>query len=358
MRILQVLPTLDKSYGGPIVVVDKLTIELKKKNNEVDVFPFDSKINFLNRILILFTIIPKYDLIHIHCIWNLQNSIVSLIARIYNIPYILTPHGMLDKWSVKQKRLKKYIYFLLIEKTSFKNANYVHFLNSDEEYEANLFYEFKKSIIIPNGSELYSHNSTLSYLYNDISELKINNKVILLYLGRLHPKKGLDDLLVSFSKVLKVNPNYHLLVAGGGDKDYVSNLTNLISKFNIAKDVTFLGPIYGDDKLFLLSSSDIFILPSYQEGDSIAIKEAMSSCLPVIISKACHFSEVETENAGKVIGNEIEQIKNAILFFSDQDTRKIFGVNGRMLIENKYTWEILVGKYFAMYKNILNSEQL
>jgi len=357
MRILQVLPTLDKSYGGPIVVVEKLTNELRKKNIEIDVFPFDPKINLLNRFIILFKRISKYDLIHIHCIWNLQNSIVSLLARLYNIPYVLTTHGMLDKWSVKQKRLKKYIYFKFIEKSTFKNANYVHFLNSDEEYEANLFYEFRNRIIIPNGSELFCHNNTLSYLSRCISKLKINSKVVLLYMGRLHPKKGLDDLLVSFSKVLNVNPDYHLLIAGGGDKDYVRNLTNLISEFNIANDVTFIGPVYGDDKLFLLSSSDIFILPSFQEGDSVAIKEAMSSYLPVIISKACHFSEVETQNAGKVIDNEIEQIKNAILFFSNDNTRKAYGFNGHKLIEHKYTWKILAEKYFVLYKNIVYGEK-
>jgi glycosyltransferase involved in cell wall biosynthesis len=354
MKVLQILPTIDKNYGGPIVVVEEITNKLREKSVKIDIFPINAISNFITRIFLLIKLIPQYDLIHIHCIWSLQNTVASFIARMFSIPYILTPHGMLDRWSLKQKSIKKYIYYILIEKYNFKNAKFTHFLNLEELNESKDFFNFKKIIIIPNGSDIKSNLENISHLNPRIDDLKNNNKIILLYLGRLHPKKGLDDLLKSFSQVIKINPNFHLLVAGGGDELYINKLKNLLNRLAINDYVSFLGPIYGQDKLFLLKKSNIFILPSYQEGDSVAIKEAMSFYVPVIITKACHFEEVEINKAGKIVSNDLNELKNAILFFSDENIRQLYGSNGFNLIANKYTWEIVANEYYKLYNSILN----
>lgn len=356
MKVLQILPTIDKGFGGPVVVAERISNEFKKKNIQVDIFPFNFKKNFIYRIFLLFKLVPKYDLIHIHCIWSLQNTIASIIARIFKIPYVLSPHGMLDKWSLKQKKLKKYAYFLLVEKFNFKHAKYVHFLNIEEYKESKDFYDFKKFIVIPNGAYISTKHINVSNLRPLIEDLKNNKKIIILYLGRLHPKKGLDDLLKSFSLVLKKNSNFHLIVAGGGEEFYSNKLKELMNSLLINKNVSFLGPIYGDDKLFLYEHSDIFILPSYQEGDSVAIKEAMSSYLPVIITNACHFDEVEFQKAGKIISNDINQITDSILFFSESAIRNLYGLNGYNLISKKYTWQMISNEYYKLYNNLIFNE--
>jgi glycosyltransferase involved in cell wall biosynthesis len=356
MKVLQILPTIDKSFGGPIVVAEQIAIEFKKKNIQVDIFPFNLKVNLITRIFMLFKLVPKYDLIHIHCIWSLQNTIASIIARIFKIPYILTPHGMLDKWSLKQKKIKKYVYFVLVEKFNLKNAKYIHFLNSDEYIESKNLYNFKKYIIIPNGANIQTKKVNDSNLRPLIDELIKNKKIILLYLGRLHPKKGLDDLMKSFSLVIKKNSKFHLIIAGGGEEFYSKKLKELMNGLLIKNNVSFIGPIYGEDKLFLYEQSDIFILPSYQEGDSVAIKEAMSYHLPVIITNACHFDEVEFQKAGKIISNEISQITDSILFFSEESVRELYGLNGYNLISKKYTWQMVSKEYYKLYNNLILNE--
>ncbi len=375
MKILYVLPSGNASYGGPVQVVQSYIKECKKKGVDAAIFPKYSvsrtvylfpfykgfKLTYFPGLKELFmtlrSSIMKADLVHINGLWSAPTVIASYFSKKLHIPYIISPHGMLSEWGFKQNNLGKRTLLFIAEKENLRKASAVH-LFCDEELEYFEKFGINTSIfILPNGVDLAHFNDLppKNVLEQKYPELK--NKKIALFLGRIHPKKGFDVLIPSLANARHKVPNLHLIIAGPDEQNYKKEVSLLISKYSVEKSVTFTGFADGDLKKMLLGGADFFILPSYQEGDSVAIKEAMAAGLPVIITPYCHFSEVKWSKAGLVVDTQIEEISNAIIqFCRDANMRVEMGKNARALIEQKYTWDRISGKLIEIYEDILNNK--
>ena len=186
----------------------------------------------------------------------------------------------------------------------------------------------------------------------------LGEKYILLYLGRFHPKKGLDLLIHAFAKLnLK---NSHLVLAGDGELNYLTYINNLIKKLGLGDRVLITGYLSEVDKLSALSSADLFILPSYGENFGLAVVEAMACGLPVIISDQVGiFREVHDASAGLVIPCDAEKISDAILKISLlPDAGKSIGLNGAKLVSDKFTLAKMSALMNDAYKNIVNKSRI
>jgi len=358
MRILHVLPTRSPEYGGPVTVAEQLVNELCRRGVQASLFPGDEHIR--DR-LSLFTTwntlvraINATDLVHIHGLWNIPGTIAAHAARRRGIPYVVTPHGMLDRWALRRSRFKKTVYAILFEQKNLREASMVHFLNNEELAEAQEFEPRCSTIVIPNGVQVELFHSLPERTLFLRRHPECAGRIVALFLGRLHPKKGLDLLLPAFAQARRRVPELHLVIAGPNQSSYQKELEKIVKRLDINDRVTFAGMVQGENKRELLAAADFFVLTSYQEGDSMSVKEAMSAGLPIIITNACHFDEVERVGAGIVVTQKVDKISQAIETLARSENREEMGRRGAKLIEERYAWHVIVNQLLKLYEQLMH----
>ncbi|HAW18996.1 MAG TPA: hypothetical protein DCX14_02340 [Flavobacteriales bacterium] len=354
LRVLHVLPTRASEFGGPVFVAEALVEELKQQGVEAMLYPPLIKNGQRTSFIEIPELVRRSNLVHIHGLWNLPALIAARTARIAGIPYIVTPHGMLDRWSLQRSKLKKLVYGFFFERKNLLAAASVHFLNKEEQNEAEDYGIQIKSFVLANGVVAENYTSLPDRMNFLQHHIKLENKVLALFLGRLHPKKGFDILLPALAKAVVKAPNLHLLIAGPDEVQYKTELLKMVDQYHLIENVTFLGMVQGKVKKEILSAADFFVLPSHQEGDSIAVKEAMASELPVAITPACHFPEVMAQNAGLVVRPDVYEWSRVLIQLTeDGRSRRKMGMNAVKLIDEHYTWRRITGTLKRIYEDII-----
>lgn len=283
-------------------------------------------------------IVDTASFVHIHGVWEPLLKVAAKIAHGKGIPYCVQPHGMLDVWSMKQKAFKKRLALLLGYRAMLNNAKFILALNTDEAQLLKPLELASPNLIIPNGVFLEEFEALPSHGFFKERFPSIGNKRIILFLSRLHTKKGLDILAAAFARIAGSYPDVDLVVAGpdGGARD---TFINLVGQLHLTDRVHLVGGLYGKDKLRALVDATCFCLPSRQEGFSVAILEALACGLPVVISDACHFPEVRSARAGAVVTLLPEDVASGLCdILSDAGMAHAMGRNGRQLVRDQYTW--------------------
>ncbi|HCJ66293.1 MAG TPA: glycosyltransferase [Elusimicrobia bacterium] len=381
MKILHIVENLSPEAGGTTKVVRELTETLAKRGIEISIFTTAGKNNeriqqikgvdlklfrsdFLARwwpghssglAKSVMEEAPKFDLIHIHEIWHHPHFTAYTAAKRAKKPYIITVHGALEPWCLNYKAFKKKIFAALFERRILKEASVIHVLTEEETRNIQSFGVNNFIAVIPNGLDPKEFQNLpgreeLEHLYPTIK-----GKQVILFLGRIHPKKGLDILARAFGKIAKEQKNICLLVAGPNNNGYQTRVENILKEEGVLDKVIFAGMLTGQDKLAALSGSDFFVLPSYSEGFSMGILEAMICGLPVIITNQCNFPDVSTAKTGEVIEpNENQLVKTLNIFLNNQQLRKKRGENARNLIMEKFTWDKITNQMIELYEDVLN----
>ena len=285
MKVLQVVHKKEISLGGPYQVANSLIKDALKIENKIV-----TKTLSLNSVSYFYFLYPqrlyyflnKYNLIHIHEIWSFKIFLLSIYIRRLGIPYIIMTHGVLNNWSLKKNFLIKIIYKKIFLRNFFKKAYSLHFLNKEEYIDAKKFIEFNRYYILPNAIDCSKYLKKKSF--------KKRDKINVLYFGRLHKKKGINEILesISYLKTKKKCKFFNFNFVGPVSKEDLNlllkkinnlNLNNLVNIFPEARDIK------AKNRIFF--NNDVFILPSFDEADSLSIKEAISSGLTILISKNC-----------------------------------------------------------------------
>lgn len=222
-------------------------------------------------------------------------------------PYFVFPHGMLDPWfkrAYPRKHLKKWLYWLLAEYRLLANASAVLFTSEEERTQARQsfwLYRCQEQVVNygtagPPG-DLTAHRTEYAGVFP-----ALQGKRTLLYLGRLHEKKGVDLLCRAWARMVGAGqdaPNVNLVLAGPGDAAYVEGIRRLIAELGIGNSVQLTGMLSGAVKWGALASADAFILPSHQENFGVAVAEALACGTPVLISKRVNiWREIVEDGAG------------------------------------------------------------
>jgi poly(glycerol-phosphate) alpha-glucosyltransferase len=294
------------------------------------------------------------DIIHPQCAWMYLSHVNLQYHKKNKTPYMVSPRGMLDEWILRKGRSKKIIAGLWYEKEHMHKANCLHALSLSEYNSMRKFGCKNPVTIIPNGVHLPG-NKILSA--DDLSSWKYNDeRKSILFLSRLHHKKGLENLLYAWSKT-KNKKEWKLLIAGEtDDKNYLQTLFDLQSKLGLEKDVIFIGPQFHKEKDICFRNVDAFILPSYSEGVPMAVLEAWSYKLPALITEECNLPEGFKKNAALKITTEPENIAAQLdVFFEMNDNeRKTIGLNGYELVKEKFTWTSVAAQMREVYNWVLN----
>jgi glycosyltransferase involved in cell wall biosynthesis len=352
MKILSIIQTKELSYGGPINLLNLQKLNLKEKC-QISILPTD-RINLWLLILLLFgfkkkKFFYKFSIIHFHDIWNYKNILIAHFLKKKSIPYLFSLHGLFDKWSLRQNFLIKKIIFFLFLKNIFSRNSCIQISTIEEFKEAKISINTTKNFfIIPNGIDR-------KYFRKNPKTLR-KNIVNFVFFGRIHQKKGIELLIESFCMLLK-DPmsrviNFQLNIIGPGNKTYVNKICNLINKKKLCGRIKILDPVYNDtSKVRFLNEQDIFILPSFEEADSVALKEALALGLPVIISEQCRLEDVRKFDCGLIVKNDILNIFYGLKEILNKDFSNM-SLNAINLIKTKYDSKLINNDLYNIYLDI------
>jgi glycosyltransferase involved in cell wall biosynthesis len=364
VRVLHVLPTSASEYGGPVRVAEAFCAQLVRQGHEAEIFApavasrsASKHLAYwpgLSALRALRSAIRTVDLVHLHGLWNLPTSAAALLARKSKLPFVITPHGMLDRWSLRHHPTRKKLYAAVLERRNLDTAAAIHFFNPEERDEARDFGIRAPTFLLPNGVDLEQFDGlpgreALSRQYPDTAHRKL-----ILFLGRLHPKKGLPLLIDAMARLTAHRRDVQLIVAGPDEAGHRAQLEALIRHHRLEEHVLFTGPVVGEQKRLLLGSADLFVLPSHQEGDSVAVKEALAAGLPAVITSPCHFRQVSEAAAGIVVQPVVDEIYGALeRLCSDDALRRHMASNARPLIERHFRWDLLGRELVQHYRDVL-----
>lgn len=385
MNVLHVTPSLSPEWGGPAYSVPSLVSALIEEGigseivttrgirvgrnpiapDGVQTRIFDTQ--FPARIWTAYSRglsrfvhdeVHRFDLVHASEVWHHASYAAFKAARKRGVPFVMSIRGELSEWSLQHKAWKKRIYMTGVLRRMLCNADALHAITVAEEQQLRRLGIETPIIIAPNGIDSAQFDNL-----PDTSEFLLKfpilkGKRILLFLGRLNPKKGLEVLAHSFSRINRKFENSALLVVGPNEYGTQQRMEAILDSEGALDSTVFTGLLTGNEKLAAMACADIFVLPSYSDVLGIAALEAMAARLPVVITEGCEFPEVAEHGAGLVVKPNEESVSNALgELLTDAKLRRRMGERGRKLIEEQYTWHATATAISELYKSLVTDSR-
>jgi poly(glycerol-phosphate) alpha-glucosyltransferase len=293
------------------------------------------------------------DVAHLHSLWMYTSLLVHRWATRHRKPFMTTLNGMLDPWALGNSAMKKKIAALVYERNCLEAAACIQ-VNSEAELRAARDFGLKGPVcVIPNGATLPDLDpAAVATIEHPIRTLRRDGAPVVLYLGRLHPKKGLANLLDALALADGNGDKWVLAIAGWDQLGHEQELRARSAKLGLGDRVIFLGPQFGDAKTAAFHHADAFILPSYSEGLPMAILEAWSYGKPVLMSPACNLGVGYEVGAALPIDPNPQGIADGLsAFFAMSDyERAQMGTKGRRLVETSFHWPNIARQMRAVYE--------
>ncbi len=284
------------------------------------------------------------DIAHVHGLWTYPSFAGYRWHRRTKRPLIYTAHGMLAPWALRNSAWKKRLVRALWEDAAHRSAACFH-VNSEAEHLTLRRHGLRIPIcIIPNGIDLPAgQSSEVSSLVSDLASVA-RGRNLLLYLGRLHPKKNLLNLIRAWKEALNSHPSilnsWMLAIAGWDQGGHEAQLRQLTTDLRLLTSVIFLGPRFGADRDACYRACDAFVLPSLSEGLPMTVLEAWAYAKPVLMTSECNLPEGFVAGAALQTGTTSKQIAarlKQLIEMSDHD-RKAMGARGRALVAETFSW--------------------
>lgn len=283
-----------------------------------------------------------FDVIHLHGLWNFT-LLAAYLLKLHN-KSIVTVHGCAHPYTFIGNRIKRGLFTYSFQKNFLKKARMVHVLHKGELSEVTDYLGQTTSNIriIPNGIDVPEFIPKTHKKANQV-----------LFLSRLHQKKGLDLLLPAFKQVKDIIPDAQLIIAGP-DFGMLGFVQDFIKNYELEKSLIYVGSVDGQAKIDLLLNSKVFALPSYSEGFSIAVLEALVYQLPLVVSSETGLSnEIKDYEAGEVIELNSDSISTAILrILQNQQLGNKMAVNGRKLVEERFETSKVCSQFDTIVKQL------
>lgn len=296
------------------------------------------------------------DLAHVHGLW-MYPSMAAVQWSGGRKPYVISPHGMLDPWAVRNSGWKKKIARLIYENTHLNGAACIHALCEPERQAIRAFGLKNPIAVIANGVDLPDLNFVLPL--PDWNVRVPSGAKVLLFLSRLHPKKGLSLLLDAWAQARQRSmpgaEKWQLVIAGWEQGGHQAELESLARELAISGSVHFVGPQFDQAKAASLHRADAFVLPSVSEGLPMAVLEAWSYARPVLMTPQCNLPEGFSAGAAIQIEPKVASVVNGLgtLFGMNDGERDAMGQRGRQLVERQFTWSRIGAEMAEVYRWVL-----
>ncbi|GAB4214439.1 MAG: glycosyltransferase [Synechococcales cyanobacterium] len=389
MRILHVIPSIANVRGGPSLAVIKMVRALNHEGIEsyiattndngdqlLDIplnkwaeyegvpiqffsrfspsitpireFTFSSQLTYW-----LWKYIATYELIHIHAIFSFPSTAAMFIARLRKVPYIVRPLGQLTTWALQQSSTKKQIYLNLLEKDNLNYSNLIHYTSEQEQHEASVLHLAAPSFVQPHGLTIPDRIiDARTELRNHLN--LSDNETIILFLSRLHPKKGLDYTIPALGKLKECNLTF--LLVGRGTDEYEAEIEALLKAHQLISRTIRPGFVTGRLKDLFLQGSDLFVLNSYSENFGLAVLEAMASGLPVITSPNVGFaSMLQTQDLCYIVPQDVATIAERIYYALEHPFEiQEMAQRARTYVAENFTWNRVAKNLIEIYQKIID----
>ena len=294
----------------------------------------------------------KFDLVHIHAVFNHSSVAAAHVCRKAGVPYVVRPLGTLEPWSMTQKSLRKRVFWQVAGKAMLRGASAIHYTTDAEKVSTEGLLGLNHGKVIGLGVEI--HPCGEAKLADHFPAL--TQKPYALVMSRLHPKKGLDVLIDAFLSMVQNEKFAHwrLVFAGDGPEEHVSKLKGMVAE---SDKVVFTGWLDGDAKNAVLSGAELLVLPSRQENFGLCVMEALSRSVPVLVSPHVNLAEeIVLANAGWIATvDKVALTSRLAEALDDEEERMRRGRAGKQLSQ-KYSWESAAQSLAELYRDVLRQK--
>lgn len=365
MKILTFITSLDLNSGGPSRSVPMLVKGLAELGVDITLMTIRSENmnthalegtnaklkvlepSFSRRDIAEYLKEENFQLIQIQSMWDLPYHKVMVEARKQGIPYVITPRGMLEPWSLSQKRWKKKLAWWLYQRNDVqKSACVFTTAEMEAEHVRNLGISTHISVI-PNGIETDGYPCKTS---RDMVRKQV------LFLSRVHVKKGIELLFEAWKRIHPDFIDWQLLIVGNGETDYIKALELKIDSLEMRDCVKIHPPVFGDAKTQLYHESALFCLPSYSENFGMVIAEAMSCGTPVITTTNCPWEILNETRTGWCIDLSVDNLEHALREALSMNETDLYdkGRKASRLIRENFDYRSVTRNTLRLYQWLLN----
>lgn len=291
-----------------------------------------------------------HDLVHQHGIWQFLSCSVGAWRKRTDRPVVISPRGMLDPWALNNSVWKKRLAAAFYERANLSGASCIHALCEAERLAIRAYGMRGPVAVVPNGVDPAMGDGPAS-APSWASRIPDGAKVML-FLSRIHPKKGLAVLIEAMAAAGPDAARWHLAVAGWDQGDHQAELEALVDARGLDRRVHFVGPMFGEEKRASLAAADAFVLPSFSEGLPMAVLEAWAFRLPVLMTPQCNLPEGARHGAAIEVQPVAAGLMEGLLrlaAMSDGD-RGDMGRNGRALVEAHFSWDTIGDRMSDVYR--------
>jgi len=386
MKLLHVIGTLDPKYGGPVEGLTHLSSALFDLGNQVEIVTLGEAktISLHNKGIVIHALGPsigkyryntrlipwlinntkRFDVVICHGIWQYQSLAIWLASKFVKFQYFVIIHGALDPWfryAYPLKHIKKWLYWPWAEYNVLKSAKAVFYTSEEEKLLApKSFWLFKANgVVINYGIGVPEGDSKQQRKAFFEAYPTLQGKHILLFLSRIHPKKGCDILIEAFARIAKQDSELHLVMAGPDQEGWQSILMQRAFQLGCDRRVTWTGMLNGDLKWGAFHAADVFILPSHSENFGVVVVESLACSLPVLITDKINiWREVINDGAGFVDLDTIDgtiQLLQKWLLMTHEERQKM-RKNAQNCFMNRYEIKMTAGKFIEKIRQITDDD--
>ena len=297
--------------------------------------------------------VRDFDVVHIHGVFLYPCFAAARACRRDGVPYIVRPFGTLDPWSLRQKRVRKRLLWILVARKMLKKAAAVHYTTGEERRLAEAPLKLSRGVVIPLGVDNELFENAASGEGADEAYAPVAGHPYVLLLSRLDPKKGIELVIDGFAALASEGTyeDWRLVIAGDGEPRYVEALKRRAREATAEGRILFPGWLDGVEKRTALGGASVFALASYQENFGLAVVEAMARGVPVLVSDQVNLvAEIREAGAGWIVPVEPMAIRTVLArVFSSREERVRRGRAGRDLASRRFRWSVVTEELRGLY---------
>ena len=384
MKVIHVIASINRDVGGPAVSVPRLASALAALEVETTVATLDYAIHgpqspvpgarlssvpadllarrlrgWSPRLARAIAALARQGagVVHNHGLWLFPNLSARRAARAADVPLVISPRGMLDDWSLRRSRVRKYVAWNLFERENLVSAKLYHATSDGEAHSIRAAGFAQPIAVVPNGVDVPDPSGIAPRGVLERRHAALGQRHWLLFMSRLHPKKGLVELVRAWEGLARRFPQWQLLVAGPEPDGHGARVRALVASLGLSDRVTFAGMLGGEEKACALAHSGLMVLPTHSENFGIVVAEALAHGTPVMTTRAAPWEELGRRNCGWWIEDSGEALRTALseaLALAPEELREM-GARGRLLAAERYAWERVAQEMKAAYLWICGS---
>lgn len=275
-----------------------------------------------------------------HGLWLHYGRVAKNVGRKNSIPVIVHPHGMLEPWALRRSSWKKQMTGRLWEFENLQRAACLRVTSTDELHSVRSFGLRNPSALIPNGIDVEDYANLPSPIEAGALLPVLKGKRVLLFLSRVHPKKGLPVLLRAWHALGAERRDWTLAIAGPDQRGHTNELKLLVDELGLSESVIFLGALFGEQKRAAYALADLFVLPSFSENFGVAVAEALAAGLPVVTTSGTPWKNLQERGCGWCADMSVERVAEKLREALPLPKRELaaMGAKGREWMRRDFSW--------------------